>query len=59
MAKNQYRWKSLSSFLIAWSNICILIFLKKNNINIDSMKKINNFKNDVLKAERVKNAFEI
>jgi len=59
MTKNQYRWKSLSS-LIAWSNICILIFFfKKNNINVGSMKKINNFENDALKAECVEKTFEI
>jgi len=58
MTKNQYRWKSLSS-LIAWSNIYILIFFKKNNINVGSMKKINNFENDALKTERVEKTFEI
>ena len=38
---------------------CILIFLNKNNINIDSIRKktINNFKMSMLKTERVENKF--
>jgi len=35
-----------------------LYFLKTSNINIDSMKKINDFKNNALKVERVPNVFE-
>jgi len=34
-------------------------FFKNNNINIGSMKKINNFENDALKAEHVEKTFEI
>ena len=33
-------------------------FLKTSNINIDSMRKINNFKNNALKVERVPKIFE-
>jgi len=29
-----------------------------SNINVDSMKKINDFKNNALKVERVPNVFE-
>jgi hypothetical protein len=32
--------------------------LKTSNINVDSMKKINDFKNNALKVERVSNVFE-
>jgi len=32
--------------------------LKTSNINVDSMKKINDFKNNALKVERVPNVFE-
>jgi len=49
----------LSSFPIAWSNICILILKKTSNINIDSMRKINDFENDALKAQHVEKTFEI
>jgi len=35
-----------------------LYFLKTSNINIDSMTKINDFKNNALKVERVPNVFE-
>jgi len=35
-----------------------LYFLKTSNINVDSMKKINYFKNNALKVERVPNVFE-
>jgi len=34
------------------------IFLKTSNINVDSMRKINDFKNDVWQVERVRNFFE-
>jgi hypothetical protein len=30
-----------------------------SNINVDSMNKINDFKNDALKAQRVEKTFEI
>jgi len=43
---------------IVWPNICILIFFMCN-INVDSMNKINDFKNDALKAQRVEKTFEI
>jgi len=32
---------------------------KKSNINIDSIRKINDFKNNALKAQRIENTFEI
>jgi len=35
-----------------------LYFLKTSNINIDSMRKIYDFKNKTLKVERVPNSFE-
>jgi len=35
-----------------------LYFLKTSNINIDSMRKINDFKNNALKVERIPNIFE-
>jgi len=52
-----------------WSlNFCLFInfnfsyffvfFLKISNINIDSIRKINDFKNNALKVERVPNIFE-
>jgi hypothetical protein len=34
------------------------IFLKTSNINVDSMRKINDFKNDALKVERIQKTFE-
>jgi len=34
------------------------VFLKTSNINVDSMKKINDFKNNALKVERVPNVVE-
>jgi hypothetical protein len=34
------------------------VFLKTSNINVDSMRKINDFKNNALKVERVPNVFE-
>jgi len=52
-----------------WSlNFCLFVnfdfsyffvfFLKTSDINIDSMRKINDFKNNALKVERVPNVFE-
>jgi len=38
--------------------LIFLYFLKTSNINIDSMRKINDFKNNALKVERVPNIFE-
>jgi len=36
----------------------LIFFLKKtSNINVASMRKINNFKNNVLKVERVQKTF--
>ena len=32
--------------------------MKASNINVDSMKKINDFKNNALKVERVPNVFK-
>ena len=32
--------------------------MKTSNINVDSMKKINDFKNNALKVERIPNVFE-
>ena len=34
------------------------VFFETSNINVDSMKKINDFKNNTLKVERVPNVFE-
>ena len=34
------------------------VFLKTSNINVDSMRKINNFKINALKVERVRKTFE-
>jgi len=34
------------------------VFFKTSNINVDSMKKINYFKNNALKVERVPNVVE-
>jgi len=39
--------------------LIFLYFLKTSNINIDSTRKINDFKNNTLKVERVPNVFEI
>jgi hypothetical protein len=36
-----------------------LIFFLKSNINIDLIRKINDFENDMLKAECVEKTFEI
>jgi hypothetical protein len=36
-----------------------VFFLKTSNINVNSMKKINNFKNNALKVERVPNVLKI
>jgi len=33
-------------------------FLKTSNINVDSMRKINDFINDALKVERIQKTFE-
>ena len=35
-----------------------VFFFKTSNINIDSIRKINDFKNDTLKVERVPKIFE-
>jgi len=34
------------------------VFLKTSNINVDSMRKINDFKINALKVERVRKTFE-
>ena len=49
------------NFLFFFVNLIFLnffVFLKTSNINVDSMKKINNFKNNALKVERVPNVVE-
>ena len=49
------------NFLSFFVNLIFLnffYFLKTSNINVDSMKKINDFKNNTLKVERVPNVFE-
>lgn len=47
----------LNFFLIIF---CIFwFFFKKSNVNIDLMRKINYFKNDPLKAERIEKKFKI
>jgi hypothetical protein len=45
-------------YIFIYLFLFILIFFLKDNINVDSMKKINNdFEIDVLIAERVENKF--
>jgi len=46
------------SFFVNLIFLNSLYFLKTSNINVDSMKKINDFKNNALKVERVPNVFE-
>jgi len=38
--------------------IFFFVFFENEQINIDSMRKINDFKNNTLKVERVPNVFE-
>jgi len=38
--------------------LIFFIFFENEQINIDSMRKINDFKNNTLKVERVPNVFE-
>jgi hypothetical protein len=45
-------------FFVNFDFSYFFVFLKTSNINVDSMKKINDFKNNTLKAERVPNVFE-
>jgi hypothetical protein len=47
-----------SSFFVNFDFSYFLYFWKRANINIDSMRKINDFKNDAWKVERVPNVFE-
>jgi len=47
-----------SSFFVNFYFSYFLYFWKRANINIDSMRKINDFKNDAWKVERVPNVFE-
>jgi len=49
------------NFLSFFVNLIFLnffVFLKTSNINVDSMRKINDFKINALKVERVPNIFE-
>jgi hypothetical protein len=49
----------LNSFFVNFDfSYFFVFFLKTSNINIDSMRKINDFKNNALKVERVPNIFE-
>jgi hypothetical protein len=49
----------LNSFFINFDfSYFFVFFLKTSNINIYSMRKINDFKNNALKVERVPNIFE-
>jgi hypothetical protein len=41
-----------------WFCLIFLYFLETSNINVDSMKKINDFKNDAWKVVRVRKTFE-
>jgi len=49
---------STSLFFINFNFFNFFIFLKANNINVDSTKKINNYKINALKVEHVQNTFE-
>jgi hypothetical protein len=42
-----------------FSYFFVFLFLKKGKIKADSMRKINNFENDALKAKSVEKKFEI
>ena len=46
-----------SFFFVNFDFSYFFVFLKASNINVDSMKKINDFKNNALKVERVPNVF--
>ena len=50
---------SLNFFLFCkfWFFLFFCIFLKTSNINVDSMRKINDFKNNAWKVERVRKSF--
>jgi hypothetical protein len=50
-----------STFFLFFVNLIFLnffVFLKTSNINVDSMRKINDFKINALKVERVRKTFE-
>jgi len=47
-----------TSFFVNFDFSNFFIFLKTSNININSMRKINDFKNDTLKVERIPKIFE-
>jgi hypothetical protein len=52
-------WSLNFPFFVNFDFSCFfLYFLKTSNINIDSMRKINAFKNDARKIERVQKTFE-
>jgi hypothetical protein len=46
------------SFFVNLIFFNFFVFLKTSNINVDSMRKINDFKINALKVERVPNVFE-
>ena len=63
IGKNVARFPTWSlNFFFFFVNLIFLnffvFFFKTSNINIDSMRKINNFKNDAWKVERVRKTFE-
>ena len=47
-----------TSFFVNLIFLNFFVFFETSNINVDSMKKINDFKNNTLKVERVPNVFE-
>jgi hypothetical protein len=49
---------SFPLFFVNFGFSYFFVFLKASNINVDSMKKINDFKNNALKVEHVPNVFE-
>ena len=46
------------SFFFKFDFLLFFVFLKTSNINVDSMRKINNFKINASKVERVRKTFE-
>ena len=48
----------LSFFFLNLIFFYFFVFLKTSNINVDSMRKINNFKINASKVERVRKTFE-
>jgi hypothetical protein len=58
MLHGSQNWSLNFFFFVNLIFLNFFVFFETSNINVDSMKKINDFKNNTLKVERVPNVFE-